>query len=132
MHDIYSELISSPSKNPAMRQELDRTRLDRVSSRLGGNIVHRMKSLFFSNASRARIIAPGDLPGSISVIPSPDNPLPIGIASEVGRVGGYDWESDRDIGPLEAVWRLVVGKEENEGRFILRGGAFVELAEGSG
>jgi hypothetical protein len=34
------------------------------------------------------MVQPGELPGAISVIPSPEDPLPIGIASEVGRVGG--------------------------------------------
>jgi hypothetical protein len=30
------------------------------------------------------------------------------------------------------VWRLAVGKEELEGRFVLRGGRFIELAEDVG
>jgi hypothetical protein len=37
-----------------------------------------------------------------------------------------------DLGPIEPVWRLVVGKEPVEGRFVLRGGRFVELAEDAG
>ncbi len=85
--------------------------------------------VFYSNASAADQVAPGDLPGSISVIPSPENALPIGIASESGRVGG--WRDEINLGPREAVWRLVVGKVEVEGRFILRSGRFVELAEDS-
>jgi hypothetical protein len=32
-------------------------------------------------------------------------------------------------GKPEAVWQLTVGKEEIEGRWALRGGVFVELAE---
>jgi hypothetical protein len=88
-----------------------------------------MTGPFYSNASNAPRVAPGDVPGSISVIPSPDKPLPIGITSEVGRAGGFDWDTDEDHGPREAVWRLVVHKREVEGRFALRGGVFVELAE---
>jgi hypothetical protein len=86
---------------------------------------------FYSNASKAPLVKPGDIPGSIGVCDAPDNPSPIGIASEVGRVGGFDWDTDRDLGPREAVWRLVVGKEELDARFVLRGGRFVELAEGA-
>jgi hypothetical protein len=87
---------------------------------------------FYSNASHKPMVAPGELPGSISVIPSPANPLPVGIASEVGRIGGLDWDTGEPIGPREAVWRLVVGKEDVEGRFALRFGRFVELAEDAG
>jgi hypothetical protein len=58
-----------------------------------------------------------------------DDPVPIGIAYEVGRIGGLDWDTGEPIGPREAVWRLVVGKDEVEGRFVLRAGRYVELAE---
>ena len=71
----------------------------------------------------------GELPGSISVIPSLANPLPIGVASEIGRVGGFHWNTARDLGPREAVWSIVIGEEAIEGPFVLRGGVFVELAE---
>jgi hypothetical protein len=87
---------------------------------------------YYSNASRAPRVKPGDIPGSIGVTPSPDDHMPIGIASEAGRIGGHDWEADRSLGPKDAVWRLVVGKEEVEGRFALRSGRFVELAEVAG
>ena len=62
-------------------------------------------------------IAPGELPGPISVIPTPENPLPVGINKKVGRIGGYVRYEDRDLAPGEALWRLVIGKEEVEGRF---------------
>jgi hypothetical protein len=84
---------------------------------------------FYSNASKAPRVRPGDLPGSIGVSASPDHYMPIGIASNVGRIGGYDWQADRSLGPVEAVWSLSIGKEDVEGRFALRGGAFVALAD---
>ena len=34
-----------------------------------------------------------------------------------------------DLGPREAKWRLVIGEAEVEGRFVLRKGEFIELAE---
>jgi hypothetical protein len=80
--------------------------------------------MLYSNASNAARVAPGQLPGSISAIPSPAGASPIGIAYEVGRIGGLDWVTDEDLGPMDAVWRLVVGKEDVEGRFVLRGGRF--------
>jgi hypothetical protein len=89
-------------------------------------------TIYYSNASIAEWVAPGELPGSISVLPSPENPGPIGIASEVDRIGGFDWDKDRDLGPREAVWSLAIGKEPVEGRFALRAGRFVELAEDVG
>jgi hypothetical protein len=33
-----------------------------------------------------------------------------------------------DLGPREVVQRLAIGKAEVDGRFVLRGGAFVVLA----
>src|SRR3954447_22448062 len=97
----------------------------RRSGPVAGN-ARPMTGSYYSNVSKAPRVRPGDLPGSISVIPSPDDPLPVGIASEAGRVGGFDWEADRDLGPLEAVWSLVVGGGPVAGRFVLRGGRFVE------
>ncbi len=58
---------------------------------------------------------------------SPEDPRPIGIAFEVGYLGGFHLGEDR--GPIEAVWHLMLGKEPVEGRFALRFGLFVELAE---
>jgi hypothetical protein len=36
---------------------------------------------------------------------------------------------DRDLGPREVVWRLVIDGVEVEGRSVLGGETFVELAE---
>ena len=87
---------------------------------------------YCSNASSAPRVKPGQLPSAIGVGVPTDISAPIGIAYEAGRIGGYNWENDRDLGPREAAWRLVVGKEEVEGRFVLRGGRFVELDEDAG
>jgi hypothetical protein len=88
-------------------------------------------TVYYSNASDAPTSEPGRLPSAIGVTPGPDDNMPIGIAYEAGRIGGYDWENDRNLGPAEIVWRLVVEGEPVEGRFALRGGVFVELAEGA-
>jgi hypothetical protein len=51
------------------------------------------------------------------------------------HIGGWRWDWSRpgvepeDLGPREAIWRLMVAKVEVEGRFVLRMGEFVELAE---
>jgi hypothetical protein len=87
---------------------------------------------FYSNASRAPRVGPGRLPCATGVAEVPGGSIPVGIAYGAGRVGGYDSEDDRDLGPAEAVWRLVVREEEIDGRFVLRGGRFVELAEDAG
>ncbi len=70
---------------------------------------------------------PGDFPGAISIVISPEDPRPIGIAFEVAHVGGFHFGEER--GPIESVWNLVIGGEPVEGRFALRFGLFVELAE---
>jgi hypothetical protein len=44
---------------------------------------------------------------------------------------GAGWIGTTADGSLEAVWRLVVRGEAMEGRYALRDGAFVELAEGA-
>jgi hypothetical protein len=90
----------------------------------------------YSNASKADRIAPEDL-GTIGITAGPDDPWPIGIAYGAGHVGGWRWDWNRPgsepeyLGKPEAVWRLVVGKVEVEGRFVLQADVFVELAEGT-
>jgi hypothetical protein len=50
----------------------------------------------------------GVLPGSIGVLEAPDNAMPIGMASCIG------WDLDG-----LAVWRLTIGGQEIEGRFVI-------------
>ena len=45
-------------------------------------------------------IALGELPGSISVIPPPGRLLPVGIATEVGRIGGRNVVLARSLGTM--------------------------------
>jgi hypothetical protein len=78
---------------------------------------------FYSNATRKPRVAPGELPFTIGVMAGPIDFTPIGIAYPGGSVGGGG------RGPREAVWRLVVVEGPVEGRFALRAGRFVELAE---
>jgi hypothetical protein len=92
---------------------------------------------YFANVARDRPrIGPDDLPGAIGILSAPDKPGDIiGIAYGAGHTGGWRWDWSRPgakpeyLGPREATWRLVIGKAEIEGRFVLRMGEFVELAE---
>jgi hypothetical protein len=43
---------------------------------------------YFTNIGVAGPVRSGGLPGSIEVLESLDNKMPIGIASEIGRTGG--------------------------------------------
>jgi hypothetical protein len=81
---------------------------------------------YHSNASRRPRVAPGELPCAIGVTAELDDSEPIGLAFGVGWIQPDGQEGG---GPLESVWRLVVRGEAIEGRFALRGGVFVELAE---
>jgi hypothetical protein len=90
-----------------------------------------MTGPFFSDPSRKPRLAPGDLPCAIGVEESPGG-RQVGIAYPVGHVGGWDWRTDEDHGPPEAAWRLAIGGQDLDGRFVLRSGRFVELAEDAG
>jgi hypothetical protein len=83
---------------------------------------------FYSDVSKAERIGPAELPGAIGITAAPGEPMPIGIAYEAGHVGG--WRGEDYLGKREATWRLVVRKVEVDGRFVLRSGEFVELADG--
>ena len=93
---------------------------------------------YFSTCGQSRRrLGPDDLPGAIGVISEGGEPGDIvGIAYSAGHLGGWLWDWSRpgsepvDLGPREGTWRLVVGKAEVDGRFVLRMGEFVELAEG--
>lgn len=108
---------------------------------------------YFTRSTRLACVRPNDAVGTPGILPAPDAIVPIGIAYGAGRVGGFvevfdgptgDWRIDStEDGPPEVAWRLVIDdrcdlppgpypgivKGEVEGRFVLRGGEFVELAE---
>ena len=76
------------------------------------------------------------MPGAIGILTDADKPGEIvGIAFGAGHFGGWQvglepaTAEPEYLGPREATWWLVVGKAELEGRFVLRMGEFVELAE---
>jgi hypothetical protein len=75
-----------------------------------------------SDASKVPRVVPGERPGSIAVTPSLEKTLPIGIASGAGWIGGYDWENDRDLGPVRAPGRAVLraGRGCGVGRLQVR------------
>jgi hypothetical protein len=54
---------------------------------------------------------------------------PTGLDRFKGMAFGAGWIGSDEDGTLEAVWRLVVRGQALEGRFALRGGVFVALAE---
>jgi hypothetical protein len=92
---------------------------------------------YFANVARDRPrVGPEDVPGAIGILADADQPGEIvGIAFGAGHIGGWRWGWSRPavepeyLGHREATWRLVVGKAEVDGRFALRRGEFVELAE---
>jgi hypothetical protein len=57
------------------------------------------------------------------VTASHDDSEPIGMAFGAG------WIGSAEDGTLEVCWRLIVRGDALEGRYALRGGVFVELAE---
>jgi hypothetical protein len=71
---------------------------------------------YFTNASGPGPVRYGQLPGSIGVLEAPDKPMPIGLASAVGRTeGGL------------AVWSLNVDSADVPGRWVIVDGRFVPL-----
>jgi hypothetical protein len=84
-----------------------------------------MSGPYYGNASKAARVGLLELPGATDVLASPDDPVPIGIASEAGYFGG--WPGGEYLGPLEPAWSLVIRGVPVGGRFVLRGGRFVEL-----
>ncbi len=85
------------------------------------------RPIYHAHVAKTPRARPGDFPAAISIVISPEDPRPIGIAFEVGHLGGYYLGEDR--GPIESVWHLMIRKEPVEGRFALRFGLFIELAE---
>jgi hypothetical protein len=71
---------------------------------------------YFTNASVAGPVRYGQLPGSIGVLEALDKPMPIGMASTIGRTeGGL------------AVWSLNVDGADVPGRWVIIDGRFVPV-----
>ena len=71
---------------------------------------------YFTNASGPGPVRYGQLPGSIGVLETLDKPMPIGIASAIGRTeGGL------------AVWSLNVDGADVPGRWVIIDGRFVPV-----
>jgi hypothetical protein len=71
---------------------------------------------YFTNASGLGLVRYGQLPGSIGVLQAPDKPMPIGMASAIGRTeGGL------------AVWSLNVDGADVPGRWVIIDGRFVPV-----
>ncbi len=81
---------------------------------------------YFANhlADRYR---PGELPDAVSIRLDSRDPRSI-----VGTAFQNGWYFDPGRERAEATWRLTIGKDAVEGRFVLRGGRFVELSEDAG
>ena len=62
-----------------------------------------MTGPFYSNASSAPRLKPGQLPCAIGVAEAPGGSIPVGIACRAGHLGGWKWETDEDLGPVEPV-----------------------------
>jgi len=71
---------------------------------------------YFAHITRAGPIRDNQFPFSIGVLEAPDKPMPIGIASEIGRTeGGL------------AVWGLNVHGADVPGRWVIIDGRFVPV-----
>jgi hypothetical protein len=69
---------------------------------------------YFTNTSAAGPVRYGQLPGSIGVLEALDKPMPIGMASAIGRTeGGL------------AVWQLTIDGAGVPGRWVIIDGRFV-------
>jgi len=69
------------------------------------------------------LVRPLDGPPAVGILGDSGALGPIGIAYPTSWV-----DADDDAGrPAETLWRLVVGKVEVPGRFVLRRGAFVPV-----
>ena len=71
---------------------------------------------YFTNISGPGPVRYGQLPGSIGVLEAPDKPMPIGMASAIGRTeGGL------------AVWVLTVHGADVPGRWVIVDRRFVAV-----
>jgi hypothetical protein len=76
------------------------------------------RTRYFTNISTKGKVRYGKFPFAISVLESPDNHIPIGMADSVAST---------DAGL--AVWRLTVHGVKVRGRYVLIDGEFVELSK---
>jgi hypothetical protein len=92
---------------------------------------------YFANVGQdlARL-KPDVFPFAIRVLSDPAKPDSIvGIVYGAGQIGGWRTDFSRpgfpseDLGLIETIWRLKIGKNEVEGRFALRMGELVKLGE---
>ena len=74
---------------------------------------------YFTIASGPGPVRYGQLPGSIGVLDAPDKPMPIGMASAIGRTEG-----------CLAVWGLNVHGADVPGRWVIIDGRFVPVESG--
>jgi hypothetical protein len=75
-----------------------------------------MRSTFFTKASKSGSVGYGQLPTEIVVFQARDNPVAVGIATEVGRI-------EHEM----AVWSLRVRQVHVPGRFVINDGYFVRV-----
>jgi hypothetical protein len=73
---------------------------------------------YFTNISTKGKVRFGKFPFAISVLESPDNYIPIGIADSVTS-------TDEGL----AVWRLSIQEAEVPGRFVIVDGEFVKIGD---
>jgi hypothetical protein len=76
---------------------------------------------YFTNASGPGPVRYGRLPGSIGILEALDKPMPIGIASEIGR-------TERGL----AVWQLAIDGADVPGRWIIIDRRYVPVERAPG
>jgi hypothetical protein len=73
---------------------------------------------YFTSISTKGKVRYGKFPFAISVLGSPDNHIPIGMASSVTATDGG-----------LAIWRLTIGNFQVPGRFVVIDGEFARLGD---
>jgi hypothetical protein len=79
---------------------------------------HAEPMSYFTSISTKGNVRYGEFPFAISVLESPDNHTPIGMASSVTATDGG-----------LAIWRLTIGNVRVPGRFVVVDGEFVSLGD---
>ena len=73
---------------------------------------------YFTSISTKGKVRFGKFPFAISVLESPDNHVPIGMASSVTATDGG-----------LAIWRLTIGNVQVPGRFVVIDGEFLKFVD---